>query len=1060
MMLHQSQLLSRNITTAARQSTLISRFLCSAIGSRGGDTEIDKKNKPRARSDYYYNVIRPARSSGGGGGKESHNRLRPPGNVLEKKSNSSFQDGNLRRLDTFSRGGNIIRGQHQHGSRSDIFPRNSNTQKSPPIKYNNFKSNYTPETAENKQLYQSIIKCKTIKDTVAVAHDHLDKLSPKTTAAVWKHISLLLSKPHHNNSNAHVIDEQLKKQLDVLLSHTSNQIAAHNPTVLANTAHALASIVKTTTLATNNKKHNGSINQLFHNLLLNDHVTIWNKLQHRYIETEESFGARQIVTLAWSFATVLEPITRNNNHNSSLLNVAPFFSAAYRTFQSKSEDFSTKHLVNLAWSCMTCKHSMPALFNELSDEFISRRLDPNEAEYLDAVTLCQLASSFAKARHNDARLFQAIAQAVLPILHDFNGRHLANLIQPFAFAKIVPELGDDGRILFDEVAKISIFQVKSLAPQNMANILWAYATTEQSHPALFDAIAQEAAPRLKEFSPKQLANLAWALSKYPPPQSKDHIFDRIASEVVHRGLESFTNQGLTMIAHSFATVGHTSHDEFWSTVEGAAADRAPQFGHLECVQMAWSFATIDRPSDELFCRIERVAISNTRAFNSQGLSNLSWAFSTLGYDSLPIFQAIADSSMRKMNEFKPTEKAMLVLSFSRISHPFQSLFDKVASRSVSELKSFGSLDLFNIVVSYSKADASKRNKKLLKAIADEIVSRPSSLSPKMLVGIAWSYANEGFRDPKLFNFISKECLGYCASFDSQEIASLAWSFVSVGCRDRLLLQSLSEKSDDRWEEFGAQPLANMAWAYATAEEDRPSLFEGIADSAIAIQNDFTSQGVSNLLWAFSAAGYPEQRLFQSLATPASSVLCEAGHQSLANIAWAYSVANVEDSSLFNKQFVNVCVQKEHDFDYQGLRQLHQWNLWRKELKSDIALPHDLGTRCYNEFMKQTLISSDLQKQVVSVLHSVGLIVDEEVQTKSGYVLDATFIHNGKVIGLEIDGPSHFIGKKKKGNTILKERQVANVDLIPLISVPYWEWSDLVSLEDKESYILNKIDQTE
>ena len=571
-MLHQQQRLSRNITTAARQSTLISRFLCSAIGSRGGDTEIDKKNKPRARSDYYYNVIRPARSSGGSGGKESHNRLRPPGNVIEKNSNSSFQDDNLH---TFSRGGNIIRGQHQHGSRSDIFPRNSNTQKSPPIKYNNFKSNYTPETAENKQLYQSIIKCKTIKDTVAVAHDHLDKLSPRTTAAVWKHISLLLSKPHHNNSNAHVIDEQLKKQLDVLLSHTSNQIPAHNPTVLANTAHALASIVKTTTLATNNKKHNGSINQLFHNLLLNDQVTIWNKLQHRYIETEESFGARQIVTLAWSFATVLEPITRNNNHNSSLLNVAPFFSAAYRTFQSKSEDFSTKHLVNLAWSCMTCKHSMPELFNELSDEFISRRLDPNEAEYLDAVTLCQLASSFAKARHNDARLFQAIAQAVLPILHDFNGRHLANLIQPFAFAKIVPELGDDGRILFDEVAKISIFQVKSLAPQNMANILWAYATTEQSHPALFDAIAQEAAPRLKEFSPKQLANLAWALSKYPPPQSKDHIFDRIASEVVHRGLESFTNQGLTMIAHSFATVGHTSHDEFWSTVEGAAADRAP-----------------------------------------------------------------------------------------------------------------------------------------------------------------------------------------------------------------------------------------------------------------------------------------------------------------------------------------------------------------------------------------------------------------------------------------------------------------------------------------------------
>eukprot|EP00986_Skeletonema_menzelii_P021150 scaffold33403_cov148-Skeletonema_menzelii.AAC.3 len=703
---------------------------------------------------------------------------------------------------------------------------------------------------------------------------------------------------------------------------------------------------------------------------------------------------------------------------------------------------------------------MPELFDLLADEFVSRTHDPNEVENFDAVTLCQLASSFAKAKHNDARLFQAIAKAVSPILHDFNGRHLANLIQPFAFAQIVPKLGDDGRILFDEVAKVTILRVNSLAPQNMANILWAYATSEQPHPELFNAIAQEAAPRLKEFSSKQLANLAWALSKYPPTESNDYIFDRIATEVVDRGMESFTNQGLTMVAHSFATVGHTSHGDFWNTIERAAVDRASQFGHLECAQMAWSFATIGRSSDELFRHIERVAISNIRAFNSQGLSNLAWAFSMLGYDSLSIFEAIAKSSMNKMSDFKPAEKAMLVLSFSRISHPFQSLFDQVASQSIFELKSFGSLDLFNMVLSYSKADASRRNKKLLKAIADEIVCRPSSLSPKMLVGIAWSYANEGFRDPKLFSFISQECLGYCDSLDSQEIASLAWSFVSVGCRDRLLLQTLAEKSDTKWEEFDAQPLANMAWAFATAEEDKPSLFEGIADSAITIKNNFTSQGVSNLLWAFSAAGYPEQRLFQSLAIPASSILNEASHQSLANIAWAYSVANVEDSSLFNEQFVSFCVQKEHDFDYQGLRQLHQWNLWRKELKSDIVLPIDLGSRCFNEFSKQSLITSDLQKQVVSVLHSVRFNVDEEVQTNSGYFLDATFINNGKVIGLEIDGPSHFIGKKKKGNTILKKRQVANIDHIPIISVPYWEWNDLVSVEDKERYILSKIGQTQ
>jgi len=667
MMLHQQQqLFSRNIAAAVRHSTPIGRFLRSAVGS-GDNIEIEK-NKPRSRdnrgSDGQSNSIRRSVRLGGGN-NENNPRIRPPSEI-ETNSRASFSGANLRRLEgTFSRGNS----QHhvQHGRSSNSVPRNSNISRSLP-KHDNRKSNYTPENAENKQLYQNIIKCKTINDTVKVAHDHLDILSSRTTAAVWKHLSSLLSsKPHHNSSQTIIDKEQLKKQLGTLLRHTSDQIAAHNPTVLANTAHALASIVKTALVATNNnKKHNG-VNQLFHNLLINDNVSIWDKLQHRYLQMEESFAARQIATVAWSFATILEPITSNNNNNA--LNVAPFFGAAHRAFQSNRDEFSTKHMANLAWSCMTCRHNMPELFNDLSDEFISQRLDDetiaDSEESIDAVTLCQLASSFAKARHNDVRLFEAIARAVLPILPDFNGRQLANLIQPFAFAKIVPKLGDDGRTLFDEVAKVTILQVKSLAPQNMANILWAYATTEQSNPALFSAIAYEATPRLKEFSSKQLANLAWALSKYPP-QSKDIIFDRIASEVVNRGMESFTNQGLTMIAHSFATVGHTSHDVFWNTVEEAATKRAFEFGYLECVQMAWSFATIERPSDELFRRIERVAISNIRAFNSQGLSNLSWAFSVLGYDSLPMFQAIAESSIRKMNEFKPAEKAMLVLSFSRI----------------------------------------------------------------------------------------------------------------------------------------------------------------------------------------------------------------------------------------------------------------------------------------------------------------------------------------------------------------------------------------------------------
>ncbi len=46
------------------------------------------------------------------------------------------------------------------------------------------------------------------------------------------------------------------------------------------------------------------------------------------------------------------------------------------------------------------------------------------------------------------------------------------------------------------------------------------------------------------------------------------------------------------------------------------------------------------------------------------------------------------------------------------------------------------------------------------------------------------------------------------------------------------------------------------------------------------------------------------------------------------------------------------------------------------------------------------------------------------------------------IGIEVDGPSHFVGRKPTGSTLLKHRQVNTLDEIEVISVPYWEWDKL------------------
>ena len=187
-------------------------------------------------------------------------------------------------------------------------------------------------------------------------------------------------------------------------------------------------------------------------------------------------------------------------------------------------------------------------------------------------------------------------------------------------------------------------------------------------------------------------------------------------------------------------------------------------------------------------------------------------------------------------------------------------------------------------------------------------------------------------------------------------------------------------------------------------------------------------------------------------------LDEFNAQNLANVAWAYSVANVDAPSVFNNEFLTACLKKENDLNIENLCQLHQWQLWQDEIKSDIRLPESFQMKCYEAFVSEDSRQSRFQDDVVSSLSSMGLQPQEEVLMESGYRVDAVVEVNREQIAVEIDGPSHFIGRSREltGSTILKHRQVASVDGMQVVSVPYWEWDKLNKDGDKKQHYLQDL----
>lgn len=189
----------------------------------------------------------------------------------------------------------------------------------------------------------------------------------------------------------------------------------------------------------------------------------------------------------------------------------------------------------------------------------------------------------------------------------------------------------------------------------------------------------------------------------------------------------------------------------------------------------------------------------------------------------------------------------------------------------------------------------------------------------------------------------------------QEISNIIWAYATVGESHSRLFKKLADQvvELDSLSGFKPQNIANITWAYATAGESHPLLFRKLADVAIARCNEFNSQEIANILWAYATNGQTDLHLYSSFAPTVKSITGKCNIQEVANIGWAYAVANADAPSLFNYDFVSLCLEKENDFSLENLCQLHQWQLWQEELKSNIELPQSLREKCQKAF-KSTL----------------------------------------------------------------------------------------------------------
>jgi hypothetical protein len=480
-----------------------------------------------------------------------------------------------------------------------------------------------------------------------------------------------------------------------------------------------------------------------------------------------------------------------------------------------------------------------------------------------------------------------------------------------------------------------------------------------------------------------------------------------------------------------------------------------------------------KPNEELFQFFADASMNTLDQFDARCLSNLAYAYALIKYvpefdDGSDLLNHIAMKAVGKTKELKPQELSNIVWAFATaaISHP--TLFENVANHIV-RLDSLNRFthpqDVSNTVWAY--ATAGIHHAKLFEKMANHIVglnSLDKFTHPQDVSNTVWAYATAGIHHPKLFEKVANHIikLDNLDRFEPQHLSNTLWAYAKAGIHHPKLFEKMANHivESGSLDKFDPQALKDTVWAYATAQVPHPKLFQKVAKAAIQRKEEFNnSQGVANLLWAYATMGIVDKQLFSSFVPTAANLIDICDNQGLANLAWAYAVADVDAPTLFNDHFINKCNKEKDGFKNEALFQLHQWHLWQTKEKSNPGLPLELQDRCYNSFISEETTVSKFQDDVVTQLSSIGLGPKEEVLMDSGYRIDAVVEVNGNTVGVEVDGPYHFIGSSKSplARTILKRRQVPSIDGIELVSVPYWEWNKLLGKDEvKRQEYLRKL----
>eukprot|EP00922_Rhytidocystis_sp_ex-Travisia-forbesii_P070458 GHVS01105244.1.p1 GENE.GHVS01105244.1~~GHVS01105244.1.p1 ORF type:complete len:886 (-),score=141.64 GHVS01105244.1:1658-3937(-) len=286
---------------------------------------------------------------------------------------------------------------------------------------------------------------------------------------------------------------------------------------------------------------------------------------------------------------------------------------------------------------------------------------------LSSVQLSLVANAYARANRRPLALLRAISLEART-RSSLNPQDLSNVVNAFARLDYVDSQ------LFEYFAPIIAAKVREFQPQGLANVANAYAKAGVRSEVLFERIGLVSMFWMQKFKAQEIANLANAYAKLEIRDKS--LFGSIADEVIYRGtigkkFSPFDIRSLEQLANAFAKLGLRDSRVFFvlsvMLKDTVAREGAGQVDGQTVSTLMHAFGKARMKMTVFVPFITYQAMRVKDQLSTIGLVNVLTGCYKMEVKHRGIFTAAVHNSKERLEQFSPAGLVMLLRAMGKLN---------------------------------------------------------------------------------------------------------------------------------------------------------------------------------------------------------------------------------------------------------------------------------------------------------------------------------------------------------------------------------------------------------